>query len=282
MLGMRRVMVAAATVVSWAVRLDHTAAGGEPLVLIHGIGHTWRGWKPMLPPLEQSFDVLALDMPGFGHSPALPAEVEPTPEALADAVERPMHAAGFRYGAPGRKLAGGLGRAGACPARPRGHGHRYLTGGPGQRARGGMGARRPARASASGPHRSGSRAVAAQPGQPHAVRRTDAGQAVAGRSRRSDRAERPVRRRSRLRPHTAAHHASPGPGPERDPLPGQGRRFERLIPGAELRYLKGLGHVPMSDDPRLLAGADQPAVRAARSGAGVSAAATITSTKAKL
>ena len=36
-------------------------------------------------------------------------------------------------------------------------------------------------------------------------------------------------------------------------LPRQGRRFERLIPGAELRYLRGLGHTPMSDDPELLA-----------------------------
>ena len=36
-------------------------------------------------------------------------------------------------------------------------------------------------------------------------------------------------------------------------IPRQGRRFERLIPGAELRYLKGLGHVPMSDDPEGLA-----------------------------
>ena len=36
-------------------------------------------------------------------------------------------------------------------------------------------------------------------------------------------------------------------------LPRQGRRFERLIPGAELRYLKGLGHTPMSDDPEGLA-----------------------------
>ena len=34
--------------------------------------------------------------------------------------------------------------------------------------------------------------------------------------------------------------------------PRQGRRFERLIPDCELRYLKGLGHVPMSDDPKLL------------------------------
>jgi pimeloyl-ACP methyl ester carboxylesterase len=36
-------------------------------------------------------------------------------------------------------------------------------------------------------------------------------------------------------------------------LPRQGRRFERLIPRAELRYLKGLGHTPMSDDPETLA-----------------------------
>jgi pimeloyl-ACP methyl ester carboxylesterase len=38
-------------------------------------------------------------------------------------------------------------------------------------------------------------------------------------------------------------------------LPRQGRRFERLIPGAELRYIRGIGHVPMSDAPDELAGA---------------------------
>ena len=38
-------------------------------------------------------------------------------------------------------------------------------------------------------------------------------------------------------------------------LPRQGRRFERLIPGAELRYISGIGHVPMSDAPELLADA---------------------------
>jgi pimeloyl-ACP methyl ester carboxylesterase len=35
-------------------------------------------------------------------------------------------------------------------------------------------------------------------------------------------------------------------------LPRQGRRFERLIPGAELRYVRGAGHVPMTDVPELL------------------------------
>jgi pimeloyl-ACP methyl ester carboxylesterase len=38
-------------------------------------------------------------------------------------------------------------------------------------------------------------------------------------------------------------------------IPRQGRRFDRLIPTCELRYLKGLGHVPMSDDPELLVNA---------------------------
>jgi pimeloyl-ACP methyl ester carboxylesterase len=38
-------------------------------------------------------------------------------------------------------------------------------------------------------------------------------------------------------------------------LPRQGRRFERLIPGSELRYIRGIGHVPMSDAPEELADA---------------------------
>src|SRR5680860_518316 len=81
---------------SGAPQLDHHRGGsGEPLVLIHGLGHTWRGWKPMLVQLERRFDVLALDLPGFGKSAPLPAEVDSTPEALADAVERAMIGAGF-------------------------------------------------------------------------------------------------------------------------------------------------------------------------------------------
>ena len=48
-------------------------------------------------------------------------------------------------------------------------------------------------------------------------------------------------------------------------LPRQGRRFERLIPGAELSYLKGLGHAPMSDDPELLV-RDRRSRRSPRSG----------------
>src|SRR3954464_1390076 len=76
--------------------LDHHRGGsGAPLVLIHGIGHTWRGWRPMLPMLEERFDVLAVDLPGFGRSEPFPPGVDSTPEALADAVEDEMGRAGF-------------------------------------------------------------------------------------------------------------------------------------------------------------------------------------------
>src|SRR5215211_3464868 len=116
-----------------ASELDHHRGGsGEPLVLLHGIGHTWRGWKPMLPPLEESFDVLAVDLPGFGHSPPLPPGLDSTPEALADAVERVMDEAGFETAhLSGNSLGGWVapelarrGRARTCvPISPAGLAH---------------------------------------------------------------------------------------------------------------------------------------------------------------
>lgn len=59
---------------------------GEPLVLVHGVGHHWQAWQPVMDRLPD-FDVLAADSPGFGRSPALPAGVRPTVWAYADAFE---------------------------------------------------------------------------------------------------------------------------------------------------------------------------------------------------
>jgi len=42
---------------------------GEPLVLVHGIGSQWRIWDPVMDRLAQERDVIAIDLPGFGHSP---------------------------------------------------------------------------------------------------------------------------------------------------------------------------------------------------------------------
>ncbi|HWM01381.1 MAG TPA: alpha/beta hydrolase [Actinophytocola sp.] len=47
---------------------------GSPLVLLHGIGHRWQAWEPVLDRLAAAHDVIAVDLPGFGRSPALPAE----------------------------------------------------------------------------------------------------------------------------------------------------------------------------------------------------------------
>ncbi|MBG0856978.1 alpha/beta fold hydrolase [Streptomyces spinoverrucosus] len=45
---------------------------GEPLVLLHGIGHHRQAWDPVVPVLAAERDVIAVDLPGFGESPALP------------------------------------------------------------------------------------------------------------------------------------------------------------------------------------------------------------------
>lgn len=49
---------------------------GEPLVLLHGIGHHWQAWEPVLSALSASYDVIAPDLPGFGTSPPLPAGIQ--------------------------------------------------------------------------------------------------------------------------------------------------------------------------------------------------------------
>src|SRR4051812_21225754 len=59
---------------------------GSPLVLLHALGLSRASWDPVVPTLVEHFDVLAVDLPGFGDSPSLPGGVEPSPGALAAAV----------------------------------------------------------------------------------------------------------------------------------------------------------------------------------------------------
>jgi pimeloyl-ACP methyl ester carboxylesterase len=255
---------------SGSPQLDHHRGGsGEPLVLIHGIGHTWRGWKPMLPELERRFDVLAVDLPGFGRSEPLPAGVDSTAETLADAVERQMLGAGFDSAhLAGNSLGGWIslelarrGRARTVTAiSPAGLQHA-------REKEWGAGILR------------GMRWLAERLPAPEGLlsnpftRSLLAGPSVA----------RPWRCDPDLLdeaielyascpgfhatlPHT--FHAQPRGLTTLDVpvlilwgsldlilLPRQGRRFERLIPGAELRYVRGAGHTPMTDVPELLADA---------------------------
>ncbi|MGW4230825.1 alpha/beta fold hydrolase [Streptomyces sp. NPDC004980] len=48
------------------------SGSGEPLLLLHGIGHHRQAWDPVLRILAAERDVIAVDLPGFGASPALP------------------------------------------------------------------------------------------------------------------------------------------------------------------------------------------------------------------
>ncbi|HEU0023032.1 MAG TPA: alpha/beta hydrolase [Thermoleophilaceae bacterium] len=65
----------------------HRSGSGEPLVLIHGVGHHWQGWRPVIGRLSERYDVIAADSPGFGSSPPLAPGIDPTIEAYADAFE---------------------------------------------------------------------------------------------------------------------------------------------------------------------------------------------------
>ena len=83
------------------------ASPREPLLLIHGLGGSAGVWDPVVPLLAAEREVVVLELPGFGAAPALPPEVEPTAAALATAlreelavrgIERP-HVAGNSLGA---------------------------------------------------------------------------------------------------------------------------------------------------------------------------------------
>jgi pimeloyl-ACP methyl ester carboxylesterase len=75
--------------------LAHDRTGsGEPLLLIHPLGGDRGAWEPVTPLLAEHFDVIAVDMPGFGKSPELPDDVEATAPALAAAVIETLDALG--------------------------------------------------------------------------------------------------------------------------------------------------------------------------------------------
>ncbi|BCB81855.1 alpha/beta fold hydrolase [Phytohabitans flavus] len=88
---------------------------GEPLVLLHGIGHHWQAWLPVLDRLAEVHDVIAIDLPGFGLSPmpadGLPQDMAKTVEGVAAFIaelglDRPHVAGNSLGGAIALELAG--------------------------------------------------------------------------------------------------------------------------------------------------------------------------------
>lgn len=100
--------------------LHHVRRGsGPPLVLIPGTSSDHRVWDSVVPALTREREVIAIDVPGFGASAPLPAGEPRDPVALAHAVaglldelglERP-HVAGHSLGGAMALELGRMGRA---------------------------------------------------------------------------------------------------------------------------------------------------------------------------
>src|SRR4051794_25517400 len=69
--------------VSTTSLVRHRAGMDEPLVLLHGVGESAVGWRPVQEALSRHYDVIALDFPGFGDSAKLSADALPNAAALA-------------------------------------------------------------------------------------------------------------------------------------------------------------------------------------------------------
>jgi pimeloyl-ACP methyl ester carboxylesterase len=88
----------------------HREGTGEPLVLIHGIGHHWQGWRPVIDQLAAEFELIAVDLPGFGKSPPLASGVTPTIPAYADAFAEFLEAEGLEQAhIAGNSMGGAIG-----------------------------------------------------------------------------------------------------------------------------------------------------------------------------
>lgn len=77
--------------------LAHERHGaGSPIVLIHGIGHRRQGWDPIVPLLVAAgHEVITVDLPGHGDSPAYDAKGLPVREYLHQVFEEFYTAAGI-------------------------------------------------------------------------------------------------------------------------------------------------------------------------------------------
>ncbi|MGW5662281.1 alpha/beta fold hydrolase [Streptomyces sp. NPDC003758] len=241
---------------------------GEPLLLLHGIGHHRQAWDPVVDILATERDVIAVDLPGFGASPALPeglaydlSTVVPALGSLCEAlgIERP-HVAGNSLGG---LLALELGREELV---------RSVT------ALAPAGFWTPVERRYAFTVLSAMRQAARNTPLPVVERlsRTAAGRTVltstiyARPGRRSPEAvvaetlalARAEGFAETLRAGTSVQFTEDVPGlpvtvawgtRDRLLLYRQGVRAKRIIPGARLVRLPGCGHVPMNDDPALVA-----------------------------
>ena len=257
------------------------AGAGEPLVLIHGLGLSWRSWKPVLPILTEVHDVLALDLPGFGAAPPLQHRA-PTIAALASAVEAEIDRAELgRVHVAGNSLGGWValelarrGRATSVvalsPSGMEAPGERAGVVAMNQLMRARNVAAAPAATLLTANPASRNAMLGALHGRPWRVPADDAAVEI------RDFASAPgfhatLRSTTGSRAATGFSDIRVPAGicfGTRDLMIGAltAPRFAAAIPGARLIPLPGCGHVPMADDPALVAQAIVDVTAAASGG----------------
>lgn len=246
---------------------SYRVGAGEPLVLLHGLGESHVGWRPVIEKLAADYDVIAIDLPGFGRSASLPFSTAPTAANLAKAVDRELdllgvgdyHVAGYSLGARIALHLGGSRRVRSVIAiGPDG------LGTPFERVQGYFGL-------AAG--RGVAMALAPAAAQ---LSLTPVGRMMFFAGNRSFPWQLPAADARQL---LTEYAAAPGYDAVNwtsmfdvptdlptvtqpvlflqgtaDPLTGQVLRYLPLIPHAQLRLMPGLNHVPISDDPATLSG----------------------------
>lgn len=238
---------------------------GEPLLLIHGIGHRWQAWEPVFDRLAAHHDVIALDLPGFGKSaplklapgqlPTIDLATERIAEAFAGfGIERPHVAGNSLGGALALELAKSGHAASATALSPAGFwttrwepawavGSLALT-------RASTFAPKPVLRFVTG--RPGMRALAFGQifGKPRDLDPTLAYEDTL--ALRNGKAFRPVAKGARGYRYSGATGVPTTVAwgtKDRILLRRQFEQAKRLLPGARFEDLPGCGHVPMNDDP---------------------------------
>jgi pimeloyl-ACP methyl ester carboxylesterase len=243
----------------------------EPLVLIHGFSATGRTWEPVRDSLNRSFDVLAVNLAGHVGGPEL-GDAQASVDALVDAVARDMDAAGFETAhLVGNSLGGWI----ALELATRGRARSVVALSPAGGWEAGSKAEKRLRTLF---YRNHKLSTALLPRLDSLMRRPRLRRALLWQV---------VAYGERVPPATAAQlvrdsvgcsiyfelmEAIMREGPPssfegitcpvllawgtRDrilPSPKYSQRLREMLPSAEWKALQGLGHVPMSDDPELVA-----------------------------
>jgi pimeloyl-ACP methyl ester carboxylesterase len=242
---------------------------GTPLMLLHGANMSWRVWRPVLPFLTGRHDVFVPTMAGHRGGPPIPADVDPGVHVLVDALCDQMDRAGIETAhVAGNSLGGWValelarrGRARSVTAiSPAGAWRsqrdlvrlllmfrmaRTAIGAPQLRALAGNPALRRAWLGRVVQHPGRVTSEALLDMVEDAVGCTALGGALSGRV--------PLRPLEPLDVAVCPIRIAWAGNDRTIPWRRYGHPMRAIIPGAEFVALPGVGHVPMSDDPRLVA-----------------------------